>query len=792
MSNRLLLSLPLLWLTGCGSFDGPGSENDPATAPASLGVWEGGDTPVKLELGERSACALYDKGGVRCWGDNEYGQLGIKTNRFEEMSREGLPNRHALAMVPAFGKDVVDLGVGDRYACALVEAGDVYCWGYNWEGLFVIPGPEVTTTPIKIKGLGNVKKLSVGSGHQCALNTDDEFICWGSNTNGNIGNNEMTLVTAEDNNSPPILVPVLQDKTIVDMLAVPGQTFALTDEGTVYGWGFGYSSLFPTPIPGLHDGVTELASNGSTHICGLRDGAWWCYGDNTNFQLTTGDDTTRTFAVPLDTTGISGEIAQLSSSFGYTCARTTEGTVWCVGGVRNGALGSERSDATTPLFEQVSFPEEVVHLATHNGYACAIMASGQIGCWGNNQHFLLTDSSTAERFSTPVIIPVQPDPSDVGGPLPSEVFVESGDLTPTPLVKPNPLEGVPGGTVVEIESDFDHTCALYDTGGVRCWGAHRNLALGYDARGRDVRMARDVPGMRDATALSVGNGYNCVVKSPGQVSCWGRNNDTYLGRRAPLESAEALAVPGVPSGATRIASGVGTSCAYTEQGDELVCWGINRRGQAGTGQTDLMGALPGAVNIGGPIEQVEMGEFYTCARRKDGALECWGQLAIGELREEYTSPVLVDIAGTDSQWLTVGDAHGCVVDTRGVASCWGSKAPERDEAPGAGGFGPVTGLAGPVHRIYAGSAFTCAWLVDETVWCQGEPMGDPAGRGAELRAEDWVQIELPGAPEDLTAGSNHACALISGEVYCWGQNTFGQLGDANDISTRTPSLVQGL
>jgi alpha-tubulin suppressor-like RCC1 family protein len=128
-----------------------------------------------------SSCALTNGGGVKCWGRNEFtGQLGDGTSA---------QNRFAPVDVTGLGSGVTAVSVGARHACALIANG-VKCWGKNNLGQLGIGTftNNAQTTPIDVTGLTTgVLAISAGDSHTCALKNTGGVKCWGLNGNGQVG-----------------------------------------------------------------------------------------------------------------------------------------------------------------------------------------------------------------------------------------------------------------------------------------------------------------------------------------------------------------------------------------------------------------------------------------------------------------------------------------------------------------------------------------------------------------------------------------------------------------------------
>jgi alpha-tubulin suppressor-like RCC1 family protein len=189
--------------------------------------------------------------------------------------------------------------------------------------------------------------------------------------------------------------------------------------------------------------------------------------------------------------------------------------------------------------------------------------------------------------------------------------------------------------------------------------------------------------------------------------------------------------------------------------------------------------------------QVAAGEDFTCALAESGRVYCWGiRLANGsESQQEFPQPVPGDHQFTA---ITAGDVHACALDGAGRAYCWGFG------LTGALG-GPTDHSAVPVPvstglrfaAISAGTARTCAIARDGSPYCWGRfslPSTEPAGR------ESAVPVVVPGGVRFavISAGGFHACGIAQdGRVHCWGSNNYGErgVGPVSGVRTSIPEVV---
>ena len=160
-----------------------------------------GRTAVTVTAGFRYTCALLDNAGVKCWGGGVHGRLGVgsSTDRGDGPGEMG----DALPAVDlGTGRTVTALDVGDNHACALLDDRGVKCWGYNLHGQLGIgelnprgdqPGEMGDALPAADLGTGRTAtSLAVGYLHTCAVLDTSRVKCWGFNANGRLGLGDLT------------------------------------------------------------------------------------------------------------------------------------------------------------------------------------------------------------------------------------------------------------------------------------------------------------------------------------------------------------------------------------------------------------------------------------------------------------------------------------------------------------------------------------------------------------------------------------------------------------------------
>jgi alpha-tubulin suppressor-like RCC1 family protein len=230
-------------------------------------------------------------------------------------------------------------------------------------------------------------------------------------------------------------------------------------------------------------------------------------------------------------------------------------------------------------------------------------------------------------------------------------------------------------------------------------------------------------------------------------------------------SATAIPVTGL-EGAASITVGGGSACALL-LGGSVECWGYNVDGELGNGtRFNQITPVP-VVGLAGATA-VSVGYFSACAVLSTGAVQCWGDNTSGELG-------IGTATGPDECCMA-----GCPCSTTPVA---------------------VSGLDGATAVSVggcSGSQSACAVLSGGTVACWGDNASGQLGNGTTKDSPSPVAVTgLSGATAVSVGLCNavrtSACALLSdGTVQCWGDNTYGQLGDGSRTNSATPVAVAGV
>ena len=421
-------------------------------------------------------------------------------------------------------------------------------------------------------------------------------------------------------------------------------------------------------------------------------------------------------------------------------------------------------------------------LAIANSFTCALGHDSGIYCWGGNTLGELGDGS---------IVP-HAHPAQVGA----------------------------ANDWIDVAASPHLACGIKTDHSMWCWGFGGNGELG-DGRAMTeyspTEVISDKPGV-GWKAMSLGLHTLCGLHLDGSVACWGRDrvSNTSITRPQAVDA---------NTDWTAISAN-DVRCGLRGASGSLYCWGRSSSGELGQGTTDLQ---PTPTRVGSDAwKTVQAGQQNACGIRSDGALLCWGDNALARSLHYGNTPQQIGVA-TDwqsislSAWTIIGlragldpfawgrnfegapfppqdtqiadpkevlsmasgwsDLRSGNVHTCGIAGgriyCWG------EIGDGQLGNGVTTTLMRPTKigtdqwTALSGSQGECGLRSDGALMCWGNALGLGVGFGNTDPV--WAPTRLGTEAYSAVAGSNSAsavasCAIRSGQLVCWGDNSTGELG----------------
>lgn len=292
---------------------------------------------------------------------------------------------------------------------------------------------------------------------------------------------------------------------------------------------------------------------------------------------------------------------------------------------------------------------------------------------------------------------------------------------------------------------------------------------------------------------SAGDAHTCARKADNTLWCWGSNNGGRLGDGTTTRRTSPVQVSALGASVVDVSCGSAQTCARKIDGT-LWCWGSNNLGAVGDGTTTDALSPVQVTALGPDVAEVAAGFGFTCARKTDGTLWCWGKNVSGQLGDGtkvgHLEPAQVTALGNTVAHVAVGYENVCVIKIDGTTWCWG------ENLFGGVGDGTTTNRLTPTQasslktdavQLSLHEAHACARKKDGTIWCWGDSHYGSLGQ-EEGSADRSVPIQVTGfsgPAVELATGRCHSCARLGdATVWCWGYDTHGELG-AGAVSPQT-------
>ena len=756
-----------------------------STIDSSVPVEVSSGLDFDISVGQEHTCTLRANAKVFCWGKGANGRLGTGSDT------------NALVPTEVVGADNYgfrEASAGNYHTCALKLNGKIFCWGKGDSGQLGNHSQSSSNIPVAVvidenqTPLTGVKQVTLGDNFTCVLKNNGQVLCWGEGSLGQLGNNSTSVRSLL-----PVMVVVDAEQTplgnIKQISAGDQHACALGEAGSIHCWGaggsgrLGYGNEANTPLAVAVVGVSgmgtlasmEQVSAGPEHTCALAGDSYGgsadyiCWGKGESGRLANGRPTSSNYNTPTKVVSVgASSIAevvpafkeQISSGRGHTCSVVDRGEdesqVHCWGLGISGQLGNNfdsSSDKPVVVVSEDSLASlaEVSQVSSGGYHTCAISRDEEVLCWGYGGKGQLGFGQSVSS-DRPVKVVVDDTESSSVTSLTSVVQVSSGEL---------------------------HTCALKKNGRVFCWGEGSYGRLGHGAPTRSDRAVRvkDAYGLvplNGVVQISAGGFHTCAIQYNGAVMCWGRGAIGQLGNDGTDDSDHPVYTLDSNNerlkNITQLSSGRYHTCAL-ESGGKVYCWGNGSGGRLGNHRDDnsmIAQQVLGEDNLAfSDVDQISSGDAHTCALATNGEVFCWGiggggRLGQGSsLNSLYATPVITGSGGARLAAIvevSAGGNHTCALREGGETMCWGY-----------GGSGRLG------YGDYTSSLFPRPLL--------------PVGRQAPMEK---------GFVQKISAGQAHTCVISDGylgssvKVLCWGEGGYGELGNGTIVNSPAPVKVKSL
>ncbi|DAC19080.1 MAG TPA: hypothetical protein HA276_00610, partial [Candidatus Poseidoniaceae archaeon] len=782
----------------------------------------------QIEAGWNHTCALFDDGSMGCWGDNTHGQLGTGNTSFIGDAADEVGDGLALVDLPA-DTTVASMALGWDHTCVLYSTGDVACWGNNAHGQL---GIGSTTTVgdgagemgsnlvnISLPSGVNATSITAGDGFTCAVFSDESIRCWGRNDVGQLGQ---------------------------------GNTATYGDNGGETVGGLSAISLGSTYASG-----TKILDAGRDHVCTVIEtsstaGAIKCWGGNDDGQLGVGDagsdkhrgDQAGEMGSNLETLGTTpavtgldvGGLMRFEVGDRFAClmrlsdSTDTDPQVQCWGASSQGRLGYGNTE-TLGDSSTDSIPSDDVQLKLNEAYAHA-------SCLGTNLPLHVeVDTADAARHvkvladddACPVIVYTDDDASTVlmavyhnNRWVEETVFETSQEVvdldagigpdgrfhvawTQTPTSGANTVHHA--FKSMGQWSPTDYTSQVL-------WADEVGMLLYPDGDIELVLIQGTTNVIRSMISTDGGENWGLEIsRNYGSTAAWSDLNVALDGDGVAYASYN---VDGTLRVISRPAGGDGVGAddwtAHVDVRSDLSDDGDVERQSLVSSVGSLGGMLSVSLTNASALayanNKVATGNAQSCGILANGSLMCWGGGdnwgAQGNglaSNSNLQSPSWVDLgAGLTAESVAFGQHYGCAVLSDGSLKCWG----KNDDGQIGDGtsedkHSPVAvslGAGRTADAVAMGNAHTCALLDNGSVQCWGDDTWGDLGNGAgvtdRLSPSEYVDFGAGRTAVALDVGTDHSCAVLdNGSLMCWGRDHKGQLGNGGTTTAdqHSPAFV---
>jgi alpha-tubulin suppressor-like RCC1 family protein len=677
------------------------------------------------------------------------------------------------------------LAAGQGHSIVLGPDGSLLTWGENQDGQLGDGTRLTRSAPSPLNGLRGFAAVAAGGSHTLALKGGVVWT-WGDNRRGQLGVPEVEGAL--------VPVPLMDLTDVVAISAGETHSIAVRKDGKLWTWGddrWGQLGVRAQPSPSVPSrmlGLTEVrvASAGGRHsLALLSDASVWGWGSNAEGQIGEAGGIER--VPPTRVGGLPGATA-IAAGGRHSLAISVEGQVWSWGSNQYGQLGDAWSSArATPGV--VGGLSEVKAISAGGGHSLALRQDGSVWSWGDNRAGQLGDPSRTES-SVPLYVSGLPE-------------------------------------IIAIAAGATHSIAIAKDGTIWTWGGGTEGELEEAARPRQIR-PQDEPPPDIGKANVATPTYNPVAGtySPGNptpdrlnvtVSCSTAGATIYY----TTDGVDPSQTYPPPNGQT-IASGSSVSLfqSLTLKAKAFKA-GSNPSG-INTGIYTLKVGIPGITPAAGTYLTPQTVTLSTVTPGADIRYTTNGTDPTTS-STLYTAPFQVTLTSTvkakgfKAVWtasdtataaytinygsVSAGLLHSIALTPGGVVWAWGKN------TQGQVGIGSVVSpqvspvqvtAINSVKAIAGGGGHTLVLKTNGEVWGWGEngqgQLGDKSFTTPRLAPVKAIFGNGGGTlMAAIATGENHGLALTpAGAVWTWGLNTFGQLGRNGTTTTNTPAAISGL
>ena len=721
------------------------------------------------------------------WGGNRHGSLGLGDKI----------HRSSPTVVDA-NEVWIMLGGGGDFSLSLRNDFSLWSWGWNYSGTLGLGDKIHRSSPVRIGIENNWAKIDGGGWSGMSIKKDGTFWSWGYNSNGELGLGDVihrsspeqigtsndwdtfvsdflsttalkkdgSIWTWGSNSYRGIFSGFLGTNDILSR-SIPTRIgsentwrkiggsglnkWAIKNDGTLWGWGYGIYGVFGSPAPGISSPVQfgiennweQVDAASSYFSAGIKtDGTLWMWGYNSSGELGQNYTSAGNFLSSPLQVGIGTDWMKISCSVDSIFALKNDGSLWSWGFNGYGELGlGDILNRSSP-----------VRVGNNTIW---------YDCKGNNHHVLAlkeVDKPSPSPTLSPTPTPSR-SPIATRSPTPTPSF--SATPTPSPTDSPSPTPS-PSGT--EPTPTPTTTPSPSPTGVVgNLFGMGKNTVgqLG-DNTTKDsfIPVNNVVPG-NNWDVVSGNSKFGAAIRTDNTLWMWGENSYGKLGNITSVTSRSSAVQVLASDGQNlwkKVSCGTNHAAAIRHDGS-MWTWGSNTFGELGRYTSTTTQRIVPNRTVDAEFEwsEVSCGDYFTSGIKNDGTLWSFGINSTGQLGRGF-------------------------IATPGEAGAYYRSSPIQVYG---GGF--------TWSKVSCGGGFAGAIKKDGTLWLWGDNSYGKLGDDTTVAKSSPVQTFYKDSKwQAIKAGENSFAAIKQdGSLWVWGSNKNGSLGDGTTMHRSQPVQING-
>lgn len=678
-------------------------------------------------------------------GGNAYGQVGIAgTTKVENPSNIVDSDGNAI-------KDIVNVEAGDYISYFRMKNGDIYSFGKNNSGELGLGDSGNVIIPTKIN-LSGVEKIHAGLNSAYAIEPDGTVYSWGANANGQLGQGDK-----QDRNVPTKIggTKIITDPEVVkievgskfEINASLNNIFNLRTD-VIRTTGFEYKAVNKNTVSIDANEVTGTASGLTTVIVKDQETQ-----ETSNIYVEV--------VIPEHSSAV-----QVVSGKDFSIALRYDGSVWGWGVNTAGQVGDNTFNNKLEPVEMTGRTVRAKQVATGIGHTLVLLEDGTVMSSGLNENGQLGMGSTVNQKTLTYVM------DENGNKLENIVRVSANGNTSYALNK---------NGEVYVFGEGAYKAATKVEGVEKVAELSEKYAITADGKVIDLTSGKEITGITNIIKVVSGENHTLFLTNEGKVYAYGQNTNGQCGTGTKVNSVVPTLVKdnvGISelSNIIDIAAGNNYSVAVDKDGN-LYTWGSNSNGCIGK-ETTADQLLPKKNIYINDVMLVTAGTRTVTVAKKDGTVWAFGNNELGQLGNGITENTYVPVQiGEDSLYV---ESNHVVVPEFGTFELKG----------GMKNFNLIKDVT--IGGVTYETGDTGVAIVDGTGKITGVNEGNGIivvkANGTDQKAIVRVDTVRKGTeikPMTVTAGSHQVILRANGEVWTYGDNTNGELGDNTKISKDT-------